>query len=110
MSKNINLSKYRIGIIGDSPKITSGFAQVTRMFAQALHDAGFSVFFFGWMDPEPDMNGELPYSFQWTSTLDEMGHQTASLWLRKVKPDLVIIVTDPGTLAGYMTSTQRDLY
>jgi len=65
------------------------------------HDLGFEIYVYGFMDSLGDPEGIFPYSIQPTPPMDELGHHTCGFFLRKVKPDVIFILTDPGNIAPY---------
>lgn len=94
--------KIKLACLTDSPKLTTGFANVARMLLEGWHNHGFEVYSFGAMDMEPDMVGELPYSFWPSSPFDEMGHRTVALFLVNIQPDVIFIMFDPGNVDTFM--------
>lgn len=97
------LENYRIRVaaMSDSPKLHSGFATVVERLYAGFHDAGMEVHVLGFMDAEHDFLHQFPYFFNPTTPLDELAHSTFGFFLRKVKPDVIFILTDPGNLAVY---------
>jgi glycosyltransferase involved in cell wall biosynthesis len=95
-------NKPVIACIGDSPKITTGFGNVTKEIYFGFHQAGFIVHAFGFLDSELDEKNELPYTFWPCTPFDELGHSTISLFINKVKPDILFILCDPGNLAVFI--------
>lgn len=92
----------RLASIGDSPKVTTGFANVNRMILQGFHNSGIEVYCFGTMDFDYDFGKELPYSFQPTNPFDENGMRTVSLFLVNVQPDVIFILFDPGSASIFV--------
>lgn len=92
----------KIACISDSPKVTTGFGNVSRMILDGFHKAGFEVYSFGTMDVNYDFKRELPYPFQPTSGFDEMGNREAAMFLVNVQPDVIFILFDPGSIMHYL--------
>lgn len=95
--------KIKLATITDSPKLTTGFANVARMLLQGFHNHGFEVYSFGTMDMEPDIVGQLPYTFWPANPFDEMGHRTVALFLVNVQPDIIFILFDPGNADTFIS-------
>lgn len=104
----MNPNKIRIACISDSPKLTTGFAGVARMMYQGLYDYGFDISAFGLLDVNTDTDGVLPYPFTPVSPMNLMGHSQVngqlmySLFLRRVKPHLIFIITSPGNAKDFI--------
>lgn len=95
-------NQIRIAALSDSPKIHSGFGTVVKELYQGFHDEGYLVHALGFMDSEYDYEHVLPYYFDPVNHFDELAHSTYPMFLRKVKPDIILIMTDPGNLVHYM--------
>lgn len=95
-------NQIRIAAMSDSPKIVSGFGTVAREIYQGFHEAGYLLHALGFMDDQFDYEHVLPYYFDPTTLFDELGHSTFPMFLRKVKPDVIFILTDPGNLVRYV--------
>ena len=93
---------FKIANIGDSPKKTSGFAQVTRQLYQTQYEAGFQVSALGTMDLDYDTKRELSYVFWPSHMLDEMGHRTSYVFLKNIQPDLITLTYDPGNIDMFL--------
>lgn len=89
-------------IMGDSPKTHTGFAQVVGQFAQACHEADMDITVLGFLDHERDAEGKLPYKFLPVPHLDDLAHSTFGNKVSMIKPDFLLIVTDPGNLNIYL--------
>lgn len=96
--------RVRIAAMSDSPKLHSGFATVVSELYKGFHDADMELHVLGFMDSEHDYLHQLPYFFNPTTPLDELAHSTFAFFLRKVKPDVIFILTDPGNLAVYASA------
>lgn len=96
------MSKIKVAVMSDSPKIHTGFGVVNERLCMGFHEAGFDVHAIGFMDTKPNSNGRLPYSFYPTTPFDELGHKTFGIALRRIEPDVIFILTDPGNLWYYM--------
>lgn len=91
----------KVAMLGDSAKRHTGFGTVNAQIAMGFHEAGYEVHMYGFLDNDTDSKGVLPYTFHPTPVLDDLGHRTFGLFLRKVKPDVIFILTDPGNLFIY---------
>lgn len=91
-----------IASMGDSGKEHTGFGNVHHQIDLGFHKAGFIVNQLGFLDSEPDTEGKLPYTFFSTPKLDQLAHRTFSHFLRKVKPDLIFMICEPGNLEIYL--------
>lgn len=100
--------KIRLAVIGDSPKLHTGFGTVLRQLCQGFHDAGMEVNVFGLLDPEEDYDKKLPYAFYPTTPMDQLGHGTFGFFLRKIKPDVVFMLSDPGGIHKYSHGIVND--
>lgn len=92
--------KYKLAVIADSPKLHTGFGTVNAELCKGFHEE-FELFVLGLLDH--DINkGELPYTFFPVPPLDDLAHHTFSHFLRRVEPDAIFILTDPGNLYMYL--------
>jgi glycosyltransferase involved in cell wall biosynthesis len=98
----IDLSTVTGLVMGDSPKTHTGFAQITAQFALALHNAGIKITVLGFLDHERDAKNELPYDFIPVPHLDDLAHNTFGTKISMLKPDFILIITDPGNLHIYV--------
>ncbi len=96
--------RIRLACLSDSPLLHTGFATVAKELYQGFHDAGMEVHVLGFMDSEHDYLHQLPYYFNPTTPMDELAHNTFGFFLRKVKPDVIFILTDPGNLVTYSSN------
>lgn len=96
--------QIRLSAITDSPKVTTGFGNVARVLLQHFHDNGFDVHSLGTLDGEPDLKGELPYTFFPANILDNGDDimRTFLLFLVNSRPDVIFMLYDPGTLGTYL--------
>jgi len=94
----------KIACISDSGKITSGFGNVAHQVYMGFHNAGFDFETFGMLDWEPDVYGKLPYRFWPTSPMDPMGYNESLMFVQRLNPDVVWIMTDPGNLIRWTAS------
>jgi glycosyltransferase involved in cell wall biosynthesis len=91
----------RICCISDSPKLSTGFGNVAAQIYMGFHNAGHEVFAFGMLDPFPDINAELPYSFWPAPAVDLMGSMESMNFIKVIQPDIVWIMIDPGNLLRF---------
>jgi hypothetical protein len=91
----------RIAVIADSPKLSTGFANVSRPVCEGFVKAGFEVFVFGILDWTPDTEKQLPYPFWPSSPIDPMGKEESIRFVKHIQPDIVWIMIDPGNLLSY---------
>ena len=89
----------KIACISDSPKLTSGFANVAKPIYEGFVEAGFEIHVFGLMDDQPDSDKTLPYSF-WHC--DAGVDQLLPRFLMQIQPDIIFMLCDPGAAIGYM--------
>lgn len=103
LDSTVDISKrIVIAAIGDSPKKFTGFGVVNKQVLLGFHEAGFEVHCLGLLDDQRDFEDSLPYAFIPTSPMDQLAHNTFGFFLRKVKPDVIFIITDPGNIGHYM--------
>ena len=91
----------KLAVLSDSPKKMTGFGNVIAQLCQGFHEAGIDVHVYGFMDSQEDFDNKLPYTFYPTPPMDELGHRTFGFFLRKVDPDVIFILTDPGNALMY---------
>lgn len=96
------MKKLKIAAFGDSPRQHTGFGNVMAQILMGFHEAGHDVHVYAFLDHEPDEKNEIPYNFFPTPHLDDLGHRTFSFFLRKIKPDIIFILTDPGNISMYL--------
>jgi glycosyltransferase involved in cell wall biosynthesis len=94
--------QIRVACISDSPKLHTGFGTVVRQLYQSFLDAGLDIHVLGLHDHDEDEEMKLPYPFHPVPLLDDLAHRTYGFFLRKVKPDIIFILTDPGNAAMYL--------
>lgn len=97
------MSKDTIRVLGlgDSPKLTTGFGNVTGSVYPTLAE-NFEFTCFGWMDHDPDVEGKLGYHFYPTQVFDPLGTAgTGMQFIRAQEPEVVWILSDPGNLRTY---------
>ena len=94
--------KIVLAVIGDSPKLHTGFGTVLGPLCKEFVAFGFEVHVLGLLDHDEDVEGKLPYDFDPVPQLDDLAHNTYSMWLRKVKPDVIFMLTDPGNAMLYL--------
>jgi glycosyltransferase involved in cell wall biosynthesis len=95
-------SNIKVAVITDSPKLHTGFAAVAKEICFGFHLRGMDVHVYGLHDHKEDFGEELPYVFYPVPHLDALGHNTYSYFLRRVKPDIIWMLTDPGNAAFYL--------
>jgi len=90
-----------LALIADSPMITSGFAQPARMVVDAfVLDGTFDVAILGCLDTKVRDHRFLPYMYQPVSEQDREGYQITLAFLNAVRPDVIMMIGDPGALAN----------
>lgn len=94
-------TRVRVAAMSDSPKLHTGFGTVAEQLYEGFHNAGIELHVLGFMDFEHDYEHSLPYYFTPTTPMDELAHGTFSFFLKRVKPDIIFILTDPGNLVHY---------
>lgn len=92
----------KLAAVTDSCKIHTGFSTVAKEILLGFHNAGLEVHQYGLLDSAEDTKGELPFAFYPVPQLDQLGHQTLPFFLRKVKPDVVWMLTDAGNSLVYL--------
>lgn len=89
-------------MMSDSPRITTGFANIGRHVAQRLHDSGkWDVHYIGWFD-SPENNIAAPYPIYHTMRdkegrpvrEDSYGYRSMKPISEHVKPDVVLTIGD----------------
>lgn len=97
------MKKIRMLAIGDSPKLHTGFGTVMKEICKGFHETDrVDVNVYGLLDFEEDYDFKLPYSFYPVFPMDDLGHARIGLIGRKVQPDIIFILTDPGNLHTYV--------
>lgn len=84
--------------ISDSPRLTTGFANVAKPIYDGFVEAGFDLVVFGMLDVEQAVKGELPYGYWPATPFDLLGMQESIVCVERVKPDVVWVMIDPGNL------------
>lgn len=96
-----NEDTIRVLGFGDSPKLTTGFGNVTRSIYPHLNEE-FDFIAFGWMDHDPDIEGTLGYRFYPSQIFDPLGTSgTAVQFMRGQEPEVIWILADPGNIRTY---------
>lgn len=89
----------RVALIGDSPLVTSGFAQIMKMTVDAfLEDGTFDVAVLGTIDTKIRDQRELPYWYVPVCSHDQSGSHILIDFLQATRPDVIFTVADPGSL------------
>lgn len=88
--------------ITDSPKVTTGFSTVAKEFYKAFKDE-FNLTVIGALDMDFDYLGELPYRFFPSAPIDALGLTAAIDAIKRVKPDIVWVMFDPGNVFRFAT-------
>lgn len=94
----------KLAAVTDSAKLMTGFGTVAKELLTGFHNAGIEVHQYGLLDSAEDTKNELPFSFYPVPQLDQLGHQTLPFFLRKIKPDVVFLLTDAGNSLVYLNT------
>ncbi len=97
----------RIAVIGDSPNLQTGFGTVNFELCCGFLEAGFDVHVLCLLENfrvEKGVGYKLASGLKLypTSKFDDLGHKNFGVFLRKVRPDVIFIITDPGNVYQYI--------
>lgn len=96
------MHRIKIAVLADSPKIHTGFGTVNERLCAGFHEAGFDVHAIGLLDHKKDTEKKLPYAFYPVAPMDDLGHKNFDVYIRKIQPNVIFILTDPGNLWNYI--------
>jgi glycosyltransferase involved in cell wall biosynthesis len=100
----------KVLIVGDSPRLNTGFARVNQQAAKAFLNAGWEVVAAQALTnepPPPDLNDGIRY---YTPGKDDdmMGRKTALHAYELEQPDIVYLSGDPGLLVAWLAMMPDD--
>jgi D-inositol-3-phosphate glycosyltransferase len=90
---------------GDSPTVSTGFARCTRAACDALHAAGHEVAVLGlneFGDPHPYPYPIYPATNFMDGGRDVFGVGRLPRLIERLRPDVVVLLTDPWNVKGYV--------
>lgn len=94
----------KVLVLGDSPRLKTGFGIVNQQAANALSDAGHEVVAVEALQmgkPKPRSN-PFNYDMVWPHANDDpMATATAEKTYKRFKPDMVYLTGEPGNLLAY---------
>ena len=90
----------------DSPLLTTGFANVAREIYKGLAEE-FDFQCFSSLDSSEPIHGELPYTRIPCNPSDPTGIDKFSYIAAKTKPDIIFLITEPGSMSLQMESLKR---
>jgi glycosyltransferase involved in cell wall biosynthesis len=97
--------------VGDSPTIPTGFAACTRAVCNHLHSQGWQVHVLGineFGDPHPDIPYPIyPCWHPFEGGNDGMGAGRLPRLIEQIRPDVVVILSDPWQITGYLDYIKR---
>jgi len=96
----------RVGVISDSPRLTSGFGVVTKMVVEGLLKTGFPVSCLGMYDIDAVRDEVLPYRLWNTSPHEPSGLQSLVQFIRGEKPSVLYINYDLGNILAIFRTLQ----
>jgi len=92
--------------VGDSPTVPTGFAACTRAVCDHLHLQGWQVHVLGineFGDPHPDVPYPIyPCWHPYEGGRDLLGATRLPYLIESIKPDVVVILSDPWQIPGYL--------
>lgn len=92
--------------VGDSPTVPTGFAACTRAVCNHLHLQGWQVHVLGineFGDPHPDVPYDVyPCWHPYEGGRDLLGAGRLPRLIESIKPDVVVILSDPWQIPGYL--------
>lgn len=92
--------------VGDSPTVPTGFAACTRAVCNHLHAQGWQVHVLGineFGDPHPDYPYPIyPCWHPYEGGRDALGATRLPYLIESIKPDVVVILSDPWQIPGYL--------
>lgn len=108
----MNGPKFKILFVGDTPTVSTGFAKCTREVCNRLHANGHEIHILG--INEYGGPHDYPYSiYSCVNPLERSymvcGEQRLPNLVRKINPDVVIILQDPWNIKGYMNELGKQL-
>jgi glycosyltransferase involved in cell wall biosynthesis len=103
------MKRIRVGYIGDSPFIYSGFGVVAKAIMSRLDPALFEIYCLGTMYQHyPQSLDEIPALEYYHPCCihDIMGFKASIDFLHHADPDVLFMIADPGTLRNRYSSMQ----
>lgn len=113
MSSNVNSADRKPTVlwVGDSPTVPTGFAACTRAVCNHLHSLGWQVHVLGineFGDPHPDYPYPIyPCWHPFEGGNDGLGAGRLPRLIASIKPDVVVILSDPWQIPGYLDHINR---
>lgn len=97
--------------VGDSPTIPTGFAACTRAVCNHLHSQGWQVHVLG-INEFGDPHSDIPYPIYpcwhpFEGGNDGLGAGRLPRLIESIKPDVVVILSDPWQIPGYLDYINR---
>jgi len=104
------IEEIKVGVLSDSPRITTGFGVVTRMVVDGLCQEGFQVACLGMYDydPNPRRYRNDPVTiWRGCSWCNQSGLNLLGEFLRVEKPDVLYMNYDPGNCYEFLRTLEE---
>jgi glycosyltransferase involved in cell wall biosynthesis len=98
-----------IGILSDSPTLTTGFGRNTSHIAQALHDMGRGVACFGLKARAEDVTDDTPY-LVWPAEQGDHWTSVLPAFFRATTPDCLVVNMDAYNAVEVITAARAAGY
>lgn len=97
----------KVGWIGDSPYLTTGFGLVAKMICEGLVKGGHSVACLGMYDTSKRPRFDSKYPVWQTPENDPEGFSILRDFLQEEKPEVLIINYDPGKIIVWLRALEE---